>query len=187
MDEVKSTYPNADIKAWAFDEHRIGLKPVFRRIWALEGHRIVVSVNHRFKWSYVYGYVCPETGETHWQILPYVCVEEFNLSLADLAISINISENKQIILVMDRAGWHTSPDLVIPPWIHFVFLPPYTPELQPAERLWPLTNECLVNKYFTNIEELEDVQGRWCAELSNNNELIKSHTNFHWWPESENN
>ena len=39
LEEIKKDNPNADIKAWAFDEHHIGLKPVFRKVWALEGQR----------------------------------------------------------------------------------------------------------------------------------------------------
>ena len=46
-----------------------------------------------------------------------------------------------MLLVLDGARWHTSKSLKIPEGIHLEFLPPYSPELQPAERLWPLTNE----------------------------------------------
>jgi hypothetical protein len=37
---------------------------------------------------------------------------------------------------MDKAGWHTSGDLVVPENLSLVFLPPYSPELNPIERLW---------------------------------------------------
>ena len=63
---------------------------------------------------------------------------------------------KQIVLVLDRAGWHTSVHLRVPDHVHLLFLPPYSPELQPAEHLWLLTNEALVNQHFATIEELED-------------------------------
>lgn len=90
---------------------------------------------------------------------------------------------KEIILVLDRAGWHTSVRLRVHEHIHLLFLPPYSPELQPAEHLWPLTNTVLVNRRFTTIDELEDVQAARCVAQQNRPDLIRSTTCFHWWPQ----
>jgi transposase len=49
--------------------------------------------------------------------------------------------------------------------LQLLFLPPFSPELQPAEHLWPLTNTVLVNQHFAGIDELEDVQVERCATL----------------------
>lgn len=38
------------------------------------------------------------------------------------------------------------------------FLPLYSPEWQPAERLWPLANEVIVNRRFETLDELQEVQ-----------------------------
>ncbi len=45
--------------------------------------------------------------------------------------------------MLDLAGWHTSDKLVLPEGIDLFFLPSHSPELQPAEGLWPLTNEAI--------------------------------------------
>ncbi|HEY7091585.1 MAG TPA: transposase, partial [Ktedonobacterales bacterium] len=45
--------------------------------------------------------------------------------------------HKQIVRVLDRAGWHSSQRLRVPDYIHLLFLPPYSPDLQPAEHWWP--------------------------------------------------
>ncbi len=50
-------------------------------------------------------------------------------------------EIKAPYLRCTNAGWHISLRLKLPDGVRVCFLPPYTPELQPAERLWPLTNE----------------------------------------------
>ena len=42
---------------------------------------------------------------------------------------------------MDQAGWHTNYELEIPEGIHIILMLSHSPELQPAERLWPVTNE----------------------------------------------
>jgi transposase len=68
----------------------------------------------------------------------------------------------------------------VPEHAHLLFLPPYSPELQPAEHLWPLTNTCLVYRHFASIEELEDHQWARCAALEHQPDLIRSTTRFHW-------
>ncbi|WP_169307853.1 transposase [Allomeiothermus silvanus] len=40
-------------------------------------------------------------------------------------------------VVLDRAGWHVSRRVEVPEGVALDYLPPYSPELQPAERMWP--------------------------------------------------
>jgi transposase len=47
------------------------------------------------------------------------------------------------------------------------FLPPYTPELQPAEHLWQTVDEPIVNKHIPDLETLEAVISQRCVQLSN--------------------
>ncbi len=61
-------------------------------------------------------------------------------------------------------------------------LPAFSPELQPAEHRWPLTNTALVNRHFASIDELEDVQAERCLALQSRPDLIRSATRFPWWP-----
>jgi hypothetical protein len=56
-------------------------------------------------------------------------------------------------------------------------------ELQPAEHLWPLTNDALINQHFAASEDLEDAQFARCAALQRRAALIRSTTSFHWWPQ----
>ena len=76
------------------------------------------------------------------------------------------SNQKQILLVLDRAGWHTSKSLTVALGLHLLFLPPYSPELQQALHLWPLSNEPLVNRHFHDLDELEDVQAERSCGLT---------------------
>jgi transposase len=73
--------------------------------------------------------------------MPRVNIEWFNLALASFALAVGAGDNKIILLVIDRAGWHMSEKVVIPEGIYLEPLPPYSPELQPAERLWQLSDE----------------------------------------------
>jgi transposase len=168
---------------WAIDEHRIGLKPLLRRVWAPIGQRPLALVRHRFAWRYLVGFVHPASGRTIFHLATSVSIALFEVELAAFARAVGASPTKQIVLVLDRAGWHTSVKLRVPDHVHLLFLPPYSPELQPAEHLWPLTNSVLVNRHFATIEELEDAQFARCAELQRHPEQIRSTTRFHWWPQ----
>lgn len=134
--ELAQQFPDATIEVWSFDEHRLGLKPILRKVWARIGERPVAAVNYRYEWTYLYGFVEPSTGKTEWLVLPRVNVEWFNQALEVFAQQAGAGADKQILLVMDGAGWHRSNKVVVPEGIHLELLPPYSPELQPAERLW---------------------------------------------------
>ena len=65
-------------------------------------------------------------------------------------------DGKEIIMIMDRAGWHRSKDLIVPRNIEIWFLPPYSPELNPVERLWKvIKRNTQHNRLYESIEELE--------------------------------
>jgi transposase len=106
----------------------------------------------------------------------------FEAELAAFAHAVEASPTKQIVLILDRARWHSTQRLHVPDHVHVLFLPPYSPEEQPAEYLWPLTNTVLVNCHFASIEELEDVQATRCVALRACRDLVNSTTLFHWWP-----
>src|SRR3954449_10403660 len=136
--ERREENPEREVEVWAFDEHRLGLKPVLRRQWAPRGQRPIAVGHPRYEWLYLYGFVHPGTGEVVWFVCSTVDAELLSAVLAAFAEAVGAGEGKLIVLVLDNAGWHVSGDLVVPPGIELAFLPSYTPELQPAEHLWPL-------------------------------------------------
>jgi transposase len=156
---------------------------VQRRVWAQQAEPPIAAVKWRFQWLWLYGFVHPKSGETYWWILPRVNIELFNRVLADFAQHFGVGQNKRMILVLDRAGWHTSDQVKVPEGIHLLFLPAYSPELQPAERLWPLTNEPIANRSFESLDELEVVPFERCQRLLQQLDLIRGLTFFHWWRE----
>jgi hypothetical protein len=165
------------------DEHRIGLTPILRRVWATRGVRPRVLVHHRYQWSYVYGFVHPPTGRTFWLLMPTVSNAAFSAALDEFAAFCQAGPAKRIVLLVDCAGFHTSPAIVRPPGIQLCFLPAYSPELQPAEHLWPLSNQPLATRCFADLDELEAVQAERCNWLQDRPDLVRSATNFHWWPQ----
>jgi hypothetical protein len=83
--KLQNVYPEARIELWSQDEHRIGLKPILRRIWARKGSRVRAVVRPRYQWMYLYGFVEPESGATSWLLMPTVNTQAFSLALAAFA------------------------------------------------------------------------------------------------------
>lgn len=180
--QLQQAYPQVEVPLWTMDEHRVGLKSVQRRAWFPWWLVPTAPFAWRFQWCWVYGFVRPDTGETDWWLLPKVSAVVFSQVLAAFAQTYGIDPHHPVLLVLDQAAWHTSSELQLPPGLHLEFLPPYSPELQPAERLWPLLDEPVVNKCFDSLEALEDVLAQRCQQLAAQPELISRWTCFHWWP-----
>src|SRR4051812_35212799 len=87
---------------------------------------------------------------------------------------------RMIVLGLASAGWHTAPNLVVPDGIRLAYLPPDSPELQPAEHLWPVLDEPLANQYFETLADLERAVAERCLVLDG--DQLSLGTNFHWWP-----
>ena len=179
---LRQASPEAPVELWSGDEHRIGLKPILRRVWARKGSRVQAVVRPRYHWRYLYGVVKPESGQTSWLLMPTVNTETFSLALSAFAQEVGCGPEKHSGLRLDQAGWHKSSHLKLPEGLHLIFLPSHSPELQPAERLWPLSNEPLANRLFPSLDELEQVQAERCRYLQAHPSLIRAQTLFHWWP-----
>jgi transposase len=187
MRDVQRACKETPVEIWAQDECRLGLKPIIRRVWTKCGQRPQAKSQIRYEWTYIYGFVRPATGETHWLILPHVSKECFEIALQRFAKWVGAGRSKRIILVLDGAGWHKSFAFNAPYGITLMFLPPYSPELQPAEKLWPLLRQAVANRSFDNIEAIEDAIENRCRYLTDHQKIIRAHTLFHWWDTQEQN
>jgi len=152
--------PNKSV--FFFDEGRFGLQPNLGRCWTLRGIRRSSKVKPGYKNFYLYSSISPISGEYFTLLLPWVNTEIMNLYLKDLACAF---KDKQLILIMDQAGWHRSKDLQKPDNIKLIFLPPYSPELNPVERLWAwLRRHACRNRMFESEIDLIDTL---CDSLKN--------------------
>jgi DDE superfamily endonuclease len=181
--EVTRAHPAAAVAVWAEDEHRLGLLPVVRRVWAPRGRRPTARVERRYEWLYVYGFVRPSTGRSWWGLLPTVSAAAMAAALAEFARDEGVGPARRAVLVVDRAGWHAARELVVPEGIHFAYLPAYSPELQPAERLWPLVDEAVANRAFPDLAALEESLADRCRALRADPTAVRAHTRFAWWPD----
>ncbi len=145
-------------------------------MWAPIGQRPIAPSRARYEWSYVFATVHPETGTTHTLILPLANTGTMQLYLDDFAASLPI--DVVALLVLDGASWHRSPKLTVPDNLRLVFLPPYTPELNPAEHLWPPLREVTANQTFEDIDNLESRLAEHCVWLTQHPDTVSSSTSF---------
>ena len=178
--QAAAAHPDRPVEVWAEDEHRLGLKPVRRRVWAPVGARPVALGHHRYQWLHVAAFVQPTSGEAVWYLCSGLSKPFFAELLAAFARETGAGHWRSIVLVLDNAGWHGPENLAVPDGISLVFLPPYSPELQPAERLWSLVDEPIVNRHVASLDELTTVIAERCRRLDA--ATLEPHTNFHWWP-----
>jgi transposase len=155
-----------------------------RRVWAPVGQRPIARIKRGYEWTYLYGFVRPTTGEVYWLILPTANKELFSMTLQEFAREVGTGKDKRVLLVLDQAGWHTSSEVELSEGLHLEFLLSGSAELQPAERLWPLTNEAIANRLFEEISQIEEALVQRWVELLDQAEDIKNLTNYHWWPKA---
>jgi transposase len=123
------------------------------RRWGLRGSRPTAIKQTEYEWVYLFGAVNPVTGATSALLAPTVNTEYMNHHLR--FISQQVGPAVQVVLVLDQAGWHLSKALQVPDNITLLHLPPYSPELNPVERLWAfLRSHYLSNRVYKNYDEL---------------------------------
>lgn len=177
---LRNAHPDKAVELWCEDEARLGLKPVARRVWAEHGTRPTSCGRHRFESLHLYGFARPGTGRSRFAILPKANAEQMGVALADFAGWADPDGTKILVVIVDGSGGHTAKRLVVPPNVVLHRLPSCTPELQPAERLWPLVREGLANRVFDDLPQLTAVLTARCQWLTDHPTVIAGAVGFHW-------
>jgi hypothetical protein len=178
--ELRRAHPDREVELWCEDEARLGLKPVARRVWALRGTRPTSNGRHKFASVYVYGFAHPRSGRSRFLILPKANAEQMGQALADFARWADPGGRKVLVLVADRAGGHIAKKLAVPPNVRLHHLPSCTPELQPAEHLWPLVREGLANRVFDELPDMTEALVTRCRWLTDHTDVVAGAVGFHW-------
>jgi transposase len=104
-----------------------------------------------FQSTYLFGAFSPITGDSLLLELPHCNADSFQLFLDELSIT-NLNEYK--IVVLDNGAFHHAKRLKIPENIKLLFLPPYSPELNPAEKMWAKYKRTFTNRLYKSLDEL---------------------------------
>jgi putative transposase len=142
------------IKVFAQDETRLGLRPIIRRRITACGVQPLATVSHTVASFYLYGAVEPTTGASFFLELPYLNTPMFQVWVDGFATAFPDSFN---IVVLDNGAFHKAKTLRWPPNTLPVFLPPYSPELNPIERRWRDLKDQLAALRATTLDELSNM------------------------------
>jgi len=154
-------------------------------MWFPKGERPIACQNRKYEWVYAYAFVHPVSGRSFWLLLPSVNTILMNLALKEFAEYVNPDGKKSIVLLIDGAGFHTGKEMEIPENIQIFPLPPYTPELQPVETVWPLLRESVANDPHTDLNAFEEKLVIRCEWLGQHPDTVRGAAGFSWIREIE--
>lgn len=147
--------PTSPVRLWVLDEHRYGLLPVIRRVWARRGVRVHAPYATQYKWGYLHE-ALEVDGENRVELLftPAIDRDIHAVFLRQIAASEPAALH---VVIADQAGFHLQPaDLRVPANVRLLPLPPYSPELNPVERFGGLLKAAVANRLYPSLRRLED-------------------------------
>ncbi len=166
------------MKVFFQDEARFGRISNLFSCWAPEGVRPVVQAQIIRQYTHIFSAVCPHDGESFSLILPYADSESMEIFMEGL--SEQYSQHR-LILVMDQAAWHRTSNLKKFANIRIIYLPPYSPEVNPTEHLWEhIREKYLRNGFWLSMETLEDMLERALVLVEKSKQIVQSLVGFHW-------
>lgn len=122
------------IELWFQDEARIGQKNGLIRQWARRGTRPRQPADQRYESAYLFGAICPARGIGAALAMPFADTHAMQAHFDEIART--VAKGAHAVLLLDRAGWHTTARLAVPKNISLIFLPSRSPELNPVENIW---------------------------------------------------
>lgn len=143
------------VEIWFQDEARIGQKNGIVRQWARRGTRPRQPADQRYENAYLFGAICPARGVGAALALPNADTEAMQLHIDEIART--VARGSHAVLLLDRAGWHTTDKLRIPKNMTLILLPSRAPELNPVENIWQyLRANWLSNRVFETFDDIID-------------------------------
>ena len=167
------------VRVWVADEHRYGLIPVVRRCWTLRGVRPTAPYQTKYQWGYLYSALEVDgQNAAEFACLPGVSLELSRLFLERLAARDPQAEH---IVIWDQAGFHPQPGLhEVPPHIHLLPLPAYSPELNPVEVIGDVIKDRIANTLWRTLEALEKALGEELRPIYQSAERVRRLVSHPW-------
>lgn len=160
------------------DEGRFGRISDPRRCWAPSGFRPATPGQFVREYSYAFAAVSPHDGVLDSLILPEVSAEAMSIFLAEVSAR---HPEEFILMVMDQASWHKARALRVPPNMRLLWLPPYSPQCNPAEHLWDeIREKWFANRVFPSLDAVEDALEEALFTLEKDQKRVFGLTGFDW-------
>lgn len=179
MTAIARAHPDKQIRVWFQDECRVGSKGRVCHRWWIKGERPPGLCQQGYKWAYIYTAIEPSTGRDFTLVLPGVNASLMQGFLDRFAAT--LPANVHAVLVLDGAGWHDRRGLRVPANISLVALPPYSPELNPVERVWlHLRERFLSLRVFHTTDAIVDACCHAWNQLTAEPDRLRSLCAYPW-------
>lgn len=119
---------------------------------------------------YLFGAFSPVNGNKFLLEMPFCNSQSFQVFLNEFSA---FEPNEFKIIVLDNGAFHKAKSLKIPENIYLVFLPPYSPELNPAEKMWAIIKRNFTNQLFKSLDQIGDFIANSIKTLSQE-QIIKA-------------
>ena len=158
------------------DESRFGLITKQKRVLTAKGIKPIGTYKHSYLYKWLWGSFSPITGESFCMITDSVSKEFFIKYLQDFSEK---DPRELKIIIIDNASFHSTKDIELPNNIVLVPIPPYCPELNPAEKVWQWMKDKIAMKIYHDLNTLENK----LEDLIENaeNQIIKSITGYKFY------
>ena len=148
---MAAAHPDKRLQLWFQDEARVGNKGWVCHRWWRRGERAPGTRQIGYQWADIFSAVRPDTGDDVTLVLPSVNAKVMDLFLAHFADALD--QDAHAVMMCDGAGWHDERALTVPDNVTLALLPPYSPELNPVERVWLYLRE-----RFLSLRVLDDTE-----------------------------
>jgi transposase len=157
------------------DESRFGLFTRNGKALTAAGVKPICPFHQIFKTLYLFGSFSPIDGKHFLLELPECNGAMFQLYLDEFS---KYEADEFKLIVLDNGAFHKAKTLILPKNIALLFLPPYSPELNPAENMWGILKRKFTNKLFHTLDEISEFLNTCCTQLKN--EQVKKTCNFEY-------
>ena len=158
------------------DESRFGLITKQKRVITAKGIKPIGKYKHSYQYKWLWGSFSPITGESFCMTTDGVCKDLFVKYLEDFS---KHKPRELKIIVIDNAAFHSTKDIVLPENIVLMPIPPYSPELNPAEKIWQWMKDKMAMKIFDTLKDLENKIENLLEQIEDG--IIKSITGYDFY------
>jgi transposase len=142
------------VRVWVADEHRYGLISVMRRCWGLRGVRVSAPYQTKYDWGYLHSAL--EVDGQHAAQALFSSSVNLETSGKFLEQIVQSDPQAQHVVIWDQAGFHPRPGhATVPAGVHLLSLPPYSPELNPVEKIGAFIKDAVCNRVWQTMEAIE--------------------------------
>lgn len=164
------------------DEASVKFSPTFTRMWSLKGHQPEIYTYSGRKRQHLVGAVDPIEGDLHVAFSDTLKAQQFQHYLEGLLA--RYSHSKKLIIVLDNARAHHSKELE--PFLvankdrlELVFLPPYSPDLNPMEWFWKFLRKMIThNTFFGTFKEFQRALIKFIVKHKTSSPEIKTRCSY---------